>query len=150
MNKKYYIQYSVITNNNLEVSSPKYKIIQRKSIEPNIKTKPLLELNYENGYVDIKLDPSSMIEGDNNEKPVSGTFILSRTTDLINWEQVFKFALINDKLSLWHWRDFTVEQGKIYTYSIQEYNDYGLYSEKILSDSILVDFEDSFLFDGIR
>lgn len=150
LNKKYYIQYSVITNNNLEVSSPKYKIIQRKSIEPNIKTKPLLELNYENGYVDIKLDSSSMIEGYNNEKPVSGTFILSRTTDLINWEQIFKFALINDKLSLWHWRDFTVEQGKIYTYSIQEYNDYGLYSERILSDSILVDFEDSFLFDGVR
>jgi hypothetical protein len=51
-------------------------------------------------------------------------------------------------LSRWSWKDFTVEQGKEYIYSIQEYNDYDLYSERIISSSVYVDFEDSFLFDG--
>jgi hypothetical protein len=90
------------------------------------------------------------VNGEKIEAPVSGSFVLSRKTNMSTWEEVYRFALINEKLSEWHWRDFTVEQGKIYTYAIQEYNDYGLYSEKIDSDEIYVDFEDAFLFDGKR
>jgi hypothetical protein len=82
------------------------------------------------------------------EKTVSGNFVLLRTLDGTVWETIHKFALLGDKLSRWSWKDFTVEQGKTYTYAIQEYNDYGLYSDKVLSKEIYVDFEDAFLFDG--
>jgi hypothetical protein len=37
-----------------------------------------------------------------------------------------------------------------YKYSIQQYNDKGLFSERILSDEIYADFEHSYLFDGER
>ena len=46
-------------------------------------------------------------------------------------------------------RDFTVKQGEKYIYSIQQYAG-SLYSDRILSNEILVDFEDAFLFDGER
>jgi hypothetical protein len=43
------------------------------------------------------------------ETPVSGSFVLSRKTIFSPWEEIHRFALINEKLSEWHWQDFTVE-----------------------------------------
>lgn len=165
-NQTYYIQYTIITNNNLEISSSKYRLVSSKSIEPDVKTEPIPTLNFDNGYVDIGLNASNYIdiikteEIDENgkkviveqeiENTISGFFVLSRKTTNGAWEEVLRFALINEKLSQWHWKDFTVEQGKNYIYSLQEYNDYGLYSERIISNKIYVDFEDAFLFDGQR
>ena len=149
INKNYYIRYIVKTNNNMIVQSPKYKIIQRQSVTPEIITKPKLELNFDNGYVKITLDHSNL-EENGEEKAVSGAFMISRTTDFINWENIYKFSLLGEYLSNFEWKDFTVEQGKKYVYSIQQYNDYDLYSERILSNEIYVDFEDAFLFDGER
>lgn len=166
INKNYYIKYSVRTNNGLEISSPKYRIISRKSIEPDIDTKPIPVLNFDNGFVDVHLDSSKYTKEisyevmndkgqietivENVESSVNGSFVLSRRLEDGIWEELYRFALVNDKLSKWHWRDFTVEQGKTYIYAIQEYNDYDLYSERIESKEIYVDFEDSFLFDGKR
>jgi hypothetical protein len=48
------------------------------------------------------------------------------------------------------WKDYTVEQGKTYIYSIQQYNNSGVYSGRILSNEIYVNFEDMFLLDGKR
>lgn len=47
-------------------------------------------------------------------------------------------------------KDCTVEHGETYIYSLQQYNDRGLYSNRIYSEEVYVDFEDSFLFDGTR
>lgn len=167
-NKNYYIQYMIKTNNGLEVSSPKYRIVSRGSIDPDVKTKPKPVLNFDYGYVDIQLDSRAYEEEiishyevnpetgekipvkEKIEKAVSGSFVLSRKTENGPWEELLRFALIGKKLSSWHWKDFTVEQGKNYTYALQEYNDYGLYSAKKLSNEIYVDFEDAFLFDGKR
>ena len=149
MNKNYYIKYIVRTNNNMEISSPKYKIVQRKSVSADIDTKPLLELNYDNGYVKIKLDSTSTTT-EIGEISVSGVFLLSRTTNMKDWEEVYRFSLSGEHLSQFEWKDFTIEQGKTYIYSLQQYNDYNLYSERILSKEIYVDFEDAFLFDGKR
>lgn len=167
-NKNYYIQYMVRTNNGLEIESHKYRIVSRGSIEPDVDTKPKPVLNFDYGYVDIWLDPSKYEEwiishyeenpetGEKNpvkekiEKAVSGSFVLSRKIENGPWEELYRFALMGKKLSSWHWKDFTVEQGKTYTYAIQEYNDYGLYSKKKISNPIYIDFEDAFLFDGKR
>ena len=47
-------------------------------------------------------------------------------------------------------RDFSVEQGKTYIYSIQQYNNNGLYTNRKKSNAVFVDFEDIFLYDGER
>ena len=88
-----------------------------------------------------------------NEKLGQGTFILSRSsekTNFMEWEIINKFSLIFEKPSSREWKDFTVEQGIRYKYSIQQTNNKDLYSERIISDEILVDFEDAFLYDGKR
>ena len=149
--KKYKIIYSIKTNNGLEFSSPVYKIIKKNSINSVLKTKILTSLNYENGYVNIKLDGDKDKKGE--EIPVKGSFILSRSSEKSNyqtWEEMLKFNLVSDRPSSKSWKDFAVEQGVKYKYSIQQYNNQGLYSDRILSEEIYVDFEHCFLYDGKR
>ena len=44
--------------------------------------------------------------------------------------------------------DCTIEHGAQYKYSIQQYNENGIYSERIESNVVQAKFEDSFLYDG--
>ena len=42
------------------------------------------------------------------------------------------------------------KQGITYKYCIREYNSFGLYTQRILSEPVVADFEDMFLYDGKR
>ena len=42
----------------------------------------------------------------------------------------------------------TVEHGYTYKYALQQFNDEGLYSNKLYSNEVYISFEDCFLFDG--
>ena len=44
--------------------------------------------------------------------------------------------------------DCTIEQGVTYKYSLQQYNENGIYSDRIVSNGVFADFEDAFLYDG--
>ena len=149
--KIYYIQYSVITNNNMEVSSPRYRIMQKRSINPEIDATVSAKMNYENGYVDIQLIGEK--DKDGMEKGATGSFLLTRSCSDDNftvWSEILRFGLHGQRPSRSLYRDYTTEQGKTYMYSLQQYNDSGLYSARIKSNKIYADFEDAFLFDGER
>lgn len=149
--KIYYIQYSVITNNNLEVFSPKYRIMQKRSIKPEIYATVNAEMDYENGYIDVKL--VGELDDDGMERGATGSFLLTRSCaddNYMVWSEVLRFGLHGQRPSQNLYRDYTVEQGKTYMYSLQQYNDSGLYSARIKSNTVYADFEDAFLFDGKR
>lgn len=151
VDKSYYIQYKIKTINNLELSTPKYRIMKKTSIETEMEAKLSATLNYENGYVDIDLIGTKNQFG--LETPVTGAFLITRACSDNNygvWHEISRFKLQAQNPSRWLWRDFTVEQGKYYKYAIQQYNDAGLYSERLESNKIYVDFEDAFLYDGYR
>lgn len=152
LNKKYYLSYIVRTNNMLEVSSPSYKIVQKKSIMSDLEIEKILPvLNYNNGYIEIQIEGKKDFLG--NEKPARGQFILSRASEKSNymdWEKISEFSLVSERPSIKKWKDFTIEQGVHYKYSIQQFNS-NLYSDRMISDEIVfADFEDSFLYDGKR
>ena len=149
-NEAYYIQYTITTTNKMQVASPKYRIAQKQSVAPDLQAKLLTELNFENGY--IKLFMEGVIDENGYEKFASGAFVLSRRKENEpgNWEEMMRFAMSAEKPSTWSWTDFTVEQGVSYIYSIQQYNENNLFSERILSDVITADFEHAFLFDGTK
>ena len=152
VNKKYYLSYIIRTNNMLEISSPSYKIVQKKSIMSDLEIEKILPvLNYNNGYIEIQIEGKKDFLG--NEKPARGFFILSRASEKSNymdWEKISEFSLVSERPSIKKWKDFTIEQGVHYKYSIQQFNS-NLYSDRIVSDEIVfADFEDSFLYDGKR
>lgn len=149
--KSYRIKYTIKTNNGLEISTPRYRIMQKSTIEAEMQADIQVSLNYENGYVDVDLIGHKNDEG--LEEVVTGSFLLTRSCEDSNytiWDEISRFKLAAQWPSRWLWRDYTVEQGKKYQYSIQQYNDKNLYSNRLLSNIIYVDFEDAFLFDGER
>lgn len=167
--KSYYIEYNVSTINNLiteaivrddetskkviSASTPtsgKYRIMQSKTIDPEISVEVIPVLNYENGYVDVKLNGKKNPDG--VEYTATGAFKILRSSGEENfgaWHEVLRFALYGQKPSYWSWRDLTVKQGVSYKYAIQQYSDINdIVSNRIESEPIYVDFEHAFLFDG--
>ena len=150
MNETYYIQYEVITTNKMKVNSPRYRIMRRQSIDPEIQAELVAELNTENGYINLTL-LGHKEEGTQLEIAATGAFLITRSSSKDNygsWDNILKFVLHGQQASRWLWKDFTVEHGYTYQYSLQQYNDYELYSNRILSNTVDVTFEDSFLYDG--
>lgn len=145
--KTYRIEYVVTTVNGLTVRSPRYRISQKQSISPEINASIEAALNYDNGYVDITMKADSV------EELSSGFFMVVRACEDTNftvWDELCKFSLMAQVANRHLYRDFTVEQGKKYVYGLQQYNQNQLRSNRILSNTLFVDFEDAFLFDGKR
>lgn len=149
-NITYYLTYKVKTINGLEESSLAKRLHKTDSIDSNLKTDLKVELNYEDGYVDIRLQKPEDVEV---EESAVGSFILLRADSETNfkvWNEVLKFVLYGQQPSRHLWKDMTVKQGVSYKYAIQQYNSYNLRSNKIESDIVKVDFEYAYLFDGER
>lgn len=151
INQSYYLEYIVTTVNGLTETSGRYRIMQKKSLDPEIKADLIPKLNFENGYVDIRLIGRTNQDG--VEYSATGAFKILRASEEDNyqsWNEVLKFALYGQQPSRWMWKDLTVKQGVTYRYALQQYNDAGLTSNRLESDPIYVDFEHAFLYDGNR
>lgn len=149
-NKSYYLQYIVTTINNLITSSALYRIMQQNVIKPDLKADLIATSNFEDGYIDLKLVGHLNPKGE--EYYTTGNYILSRAASNNNWtwENLLFFTFQAQKPTRFLYRDFTIEQGVEYQYAVQQYNDNALYSDRIKSNIIKADFEDSFLYDGTR
>ena len=145
VDKSYTIIFEATTTNGIHVSSKRYRIIQRRSVDPNITAELMAVLNYENGYILLKLK-------DEVDPIVSGNFLVCRASNINNWqwEQIKNFNLQSTPPDEFRFLDCTIEQGVIYRYSLQQFNDNGIYSNRIVSNDIQADFEDAFLYDGKR
>ena len=144
VNRSYYIQFFTKSINGLEYPSQKYRIIQRRSISPDIEVNLVAKLDYDNGFISMKLDTT--------EPVISGLFLVSRaaSNNGYKWEEFKRFDLQSMLPEKWSLMDCTIEQGVTYKYSLQQYNDNGIYSDRIISNGVFADFEDSFLYDGER
>ena len=118
--------------------------MQRKLIPMDFKGKIIATENSEDGYVDISLIGKQI---DGIQEISYGKFILAREDSLDpgNWEELTRFKLNYEHPTKNIFRDFTVEQGVIYKYSIQQMNNYGVYSKRIISAPAYADFQDMFL-----
>lgn len=143
LHKSYYIQFIITTTNKLVIHSLKYRVVQRRSISPDITADLVAGANFNNGYILLSLV-------DEIDPVISGTFLISRASSKNNfhWEEIKRFDLHSIPPQDWFYRDYTVEQGISYMYSLQQYNPQGVYSNRIISNTLTMDFEDMFLYDG--
>ena len=144
----YSIRYTVWTLNGLKVSTRKYRLMERQILDIEIEAELAVDLNYDEGYINI-----SLLDTAENEQVVEGAFLITRAdslSDFKQWNELYRFELRNQRLKSFSFKDFTTQQGVEYQYSIQQYNDNGLYSNRLLSKIIKSDFEDCFLYDGNR
>ena len=85
------------------------------------------------------------------ERRYFGNYLLSRSSDADNyatWFNIARFKLDSQKPSDIVIKDVTIEHGRKYKYAIQQYNIWGIYSSRIVSDIFEASFEDAFLYDG--
>lgn len=149
----YFITYKVTTMNGLEVSTQKYKILNQDSIDIELPIKLLATLNYDDGCIKLELEEQKTDE----DSIIDHSIMVSRASSLDQfntWEEICrihysKVDFLKEK-KIFVWEDCSVQHGIEYKYAIQCYNTFGIYSNKTISDSIYVDFEDSFLSDGDR
>lgn len=150
-NLTYKVQYSVITNNGLQVDSYKYLVMWLESIDSELKATLSADLDYDNACVTLKLQGKRDENG--NEGAATGRFLLSRASSIDNystWTEISKFELLGKLPSTFLFRDFTIEQGATYRYSLQQYNDQGIYSNRLYAPDMVAQFEDAYLYDGQR
>ncbi len=149
----YLIQYKITTLNGYVGYSPKYKLqmFSMFAMDPPMFIYPLPD--FDNGCVEIVLiglPDETLI----HEQKYTGSYVISRRVvsdyEDESWVQLHKFRLTKQEPSSYIFRDFTVEQGVIYKYSIQQINSFGMFTDRIISAPVYADFEDMFLFDGRR
>ena len=142
LDKIYYIEYKIKTNNNLMVSSGKYPIKQKVlyASDQFIDIFPIL--NYENGYVELNFK---------SDKSLIGDFIIFKSdasSEFKEWHDIYTLNLRKDSINNFSFKDFDVAYNQTYKYAIAQTNKYNLLTEKQISEPITVLFEDMFLFDG--
>ena len=144
-NERYFIQYTVTTINGMTMATRRYSIMNRSDlIEPEIHATVEVSVNKEEGYIDVNLVGRL-------GSIATGAFLLTRKVEDNEesiWNKLSTFRLKEESPTRHLFRDFTIEHGKTYQYAIQQFSDSGLYSSKIKSELVTIDFEYSYLYDG--
>lgn len=152
-NEKYRLQYSVITNNNLQVDGTMYMIVGATSVAPELKAYLKADLDYDNGCVHLSFEPWQQTKAEKARTNYAGSFIITRSSSRENfkkWTKIVSLVLTGTLPTGAVFTDFTIEQGQTYRYALQQFNDNKIYSSRIYADDIHAVFEDAFLFDGER
>lgn len=151
LSKTYRLILTMTSINGVTVRSPKYRIIQRENSDlkfDEIKDLILLaKTNFDDAYSEITIRPIPK-----DKEVISGFFVLSRSEakQPYEWKKIHKFIAKSDLIKSIRLTDYTIEQGKKYVYCLQQYNNYGVFSNRLISNEIYADFEDVFLLDGER
>lgn len=145
--ENYTIEYGVKTLNLLEEKSVKYTISDSFLISPPDWFDGELHatLYPDDGYIGLSLHGTNLY----------GNFILNRSSSKDNfetWNKITEFKVAKALNNTVLWKDFTIEHGIEYLYSIQMCNKHNIKTIHMLNKEhkIIADFDDMFLFDGKR
>lgn len=144
-NERLQIAFVATSLNGLVLSTNKYRIANLDTLNSDYDLKIVAKNMYDDGYINVNIQNNSPSDF------ISGKFLLTRLDVTTNNKITLKhFELNYNYNNVWTYQDFTIEQGHIYKYIIQQYNDKLLYSNPITSNEVIADFEDMFLTDGVR
>ena len=136
--KRYYLRYSIETKNGY------LKTIENDFVCIFDLFKPLdiqfanVTNNYEDGYIDLNLSSA---------KKVSTNLLLRRTDSKSNfqiWEDYKIFNVWDEQVNI-NFKDFLVEHGIEYKYSIQQLSQEGHRGQAIYSNTVQANYEHMFL-----
>ena len=154
----YKIQYQIITNNGLKLSTTNYEIVKGAASGSELYVTISAEMDYDNARVKISIRPQlkHMLENKLDEYALIGSFRLSRrdyTKAESLWETIGEVSL-NTVITMdtpYVMMDYTIESGASYIYSFQKFNAKNIFSKRVeMIIPIKVYFEDAFLYDGNR
>lgn len=146
--ENYKIVYKITTVNGLEASSPEYEIIAADTLPNPFAGTLIAESRADSGVILLRFEGAQTVVGQGYG------FIISRAEKEDNfsiWRDIIKFTVAKGSaLPQALPNDYSVEAGKEYKYALQLYQTTGLRSTRLLSNNVVADFEDIFLYDGDR
>ena len=153
--QEYFLQYSVKTINGLEIKSDKYICLEPHIIPSNFFVDLNAENIFEEGYVKVFLtlqEGKTLTNTPALQNPIA--IEISRAEQINNfstWTTFQKIYFYSYEEALnWSFKDFSIEQGITYKYCFRQYNNSGIWTERCFSNEVYADFEDMFLWDGIK
>lgn len=152
-NANYFVQYTVRTINNLEVSSPIYTCIDVPVDNDSLAISLYGENNFDNAYIGLRFLPTDGSINTSTLLPYNISLMIERSDslhDYENWETIQRayFASYAEVLA-WQLKDFTVQQGYHYKYCYRLYNSDGVMTGRSIANDdmpIMADFEDMYLY----
>ena len=148
--KFYTVQYSIVTQNLLELQSPQYSLIEGLYEED--------AGYYSNFTLQANFDPENgkiIIQGTCHNN-MNGYYKIVRASSEDNyteWIDLFDFAVADRPISEGQliWNDYNLKHGIKYKYAVQRYNSKGARVKRVKETKpISANFEDMFLYDGTR
>lgn len=144
--ERYRIRWTATTVNGLTVSTPEYRVVATNpgGVEFQAVTDLFVNVasNYSRGTVDITLAHSNP-----EVKTLKGMFRICRSEykEPYEWKFIRNVFMTNKPIRDVLIVDYTIEQGKTYIYSIQQFNNNDILSNRSISPPITIDFEDYYL-----
>ena len=139
--ESYYFKLTYVTSG-LYTNSNDYIFSVVSSDVPLPQVEMKITSNEDNGYIKVA------IESDDVFDVFTGSLIIRRTSDKSNftrWEDMYIQTFKNAFSVNYSWRDYTVESGVLYRYSIQSVDQNGNRSGMIAEVPVMVVFDDIFL-----
>lgn len=154
----YYLQYKIKTLNGIEAESEKYILAKSLNIDMDVKKPKLIAVaNSDEGCISLTFVSDSI-----ENSSIDANFTIYRSdedSNYLNWQECYYFSLNDSTVNCKDfWQDYTIEHEKKYKYAIAQFNNKGLYSNKIIanidplnnqSTPVFVSFDDIFLYDGL-
>lgn len=146
--ESYKIVYKITTINGLGASSPEYEIVAADTLPNPFVGTLIAESRADSGAISLRFEGAQTVVGQGYG------FVISRAEKedgFSIWRDIIKFTVAKGSaLPQALPNDYSVEAGKEYKYALQLYQTTGLRSTRLLSNSVIADFEDIFLYDGDR
>jgi hypothetical protein len=80
----YSIKYSIVSISGLAISTGRYRIMQKISVDPEIDAQLVATMDYDNGYASLNLI-GNINPQTGAETPVTGSFLISRSSAATNF-----------------------------------------------------------------
>lgn len=150
VNKKYQIEYRIKTKSGYEgIDKTSFQYYEPGINAQNFSFK--LTNEFEEGYINIVINKN--IDSDSNNAKHTGSFVLRRTDDSSNfeyWEDYQVFNFINESKIHIEFKDYLVENGRTYKYSIQTITNQGMRGPGKTSKPMTAEYEHMFLVSNNR
>lgn len=146
-NNLYFLKYEIITENNYTTSFIGNIMAQKYYDDLSLQDLGLqisAAADNDNGCIDITI--SSL--GEENKKAISGDFVINRYDNKNGWQQWFSFSIVGKRNVFITKKDWWIEQGVEYLYSLQKKNKHNIYTKHYsIEKPVICNFEDMFLVD---
>lgn len=155
----YTVEWHIETMSGYKAYQQEESVIKTEILNPDYQLIPIVRFNEENGCAELAVKAGPDLAASDSAN--YGCWVITKASSKDNfssWVEIFKIENFyswylskeEDSFDPILIKDYNIEHGVEYQYGLQQVNNYGLYSLKVISPIVLAKFEDMYLCDEER